>query len=240
MTKTIIEGLLHLILVSPLVWLGLKNKDAKALYVILVFSIYFILNRILLYLPLEFEYFKLINGNRNWTGKILAILGSILFLLLYRKFSLKDYFLTFKQKTNFRTKGILVVGTILIIQILSAYFFEPKMKWDLNFLSFQFLLPGIDEEIAFRGIMLGLLTKTLKIKNNFIHLPILITAILFGLAHGLFLTETFAISFKFAEFIWTFTFGIIWGWITIKSGSILLAIISHNFGNGFRSLIWMK
>jgi membrane protease YdiL (CAAX protease family) len=34
--------------------------------------------------------------------------------------------------------------------------------------------------------------------------------------------------------------GLIWGWITIRSGSILLALISHNLGNGMGNIIRMR
>ncbi|MBP7500508.1 MAG: CPBP family intramembrane metalloprotease, partial [Chryseobacterium sp.] len=40
-------------------------------------------------------------------------------------------------------------------------------------------------------------------------------------------------------FIQTGFAGYIWGWITIKSRSILLAILSHNFSNFFGTLSTM-
>ncbi|WP_409014428.1 type II CAAX prenyl endopeptidase Rce1 family protein [Algoriphagus sp. 4150] len=46
--------------------------------------------------------------------------------------------------------------------------------------------------------------------------------------------------FKFQPFFWSFLYGLIWGWITIKSGSILLALISHNLSNGIGNLIRMR
>jgi membrane protease YdiL (CAAX protease family) len=103
-------------------------------------------------------------------------------------------------------------------------------------------MPGIDEEIAFRGIMLGLLTKMLRPnpKFTFFHPAILVTGLLFGLAHGLLLTKSFELSFKSGPFISTMILGMIWGWMTMKSGSILLALISHNLGNVTNKLIQMR
>ncbi len=106
-------------------------------------------------------------------------------------------------------------------------------------------MPGINEEIAFRGIMLGLLLKTLKdkilvFKIPFISPPILVTSILFGLAHGFSLSKSYEIEFYLEPFLRTTIYGIIWAWITIKSGSILLALLSHNLNNGVGKLITMR
>lgn len=66
----------------------------------------FMMHGLLLYLPTDFESLRLTNGTWNWSGKIFAFLGSLLFLSLYRKFALKDYFLTFKQNKGFLKHGV--------------------------------------------------------------------------------------------------------------------------------------
>jgi membrane protease YdiL (CAAX protease family) len=69
---------------------------------------------------------------------------------------------------------------------------------------------------------------------------ILITAILFGFAHAFFLSESYGVDFRVYPFIRTMVLGLIWDWITIKSRSILLALISHNLGNVGDKLIRMR
>ncbi|WP_414601181.1 type II CAAX prenyl endopeptidase Rce1 family protein [Algoriphagus sp. NG3] len=54
------------------------------------------------------------------------------------------------------------------------------------------------------------------------------------------ITESYELVFHLAPFLWSSFYGLIWGWITIKSGSILLALISHNLGNGVGMLIKMR
>ena len=106
---------------------------------------------------------------------------------------------------------------------------------------FQLTMPGIDEEIAFRGIMLGLLIKILKPSSKtFFHPAIIITSLLFGMAHGLFLNESYELTFNSYPFFNTLIHGMIWGFVTIKSGSILLALISHNIGNVANQLVSMN
>ncbi|MFM8912278.1 MAG: type II CAAX prenyl endopeptidase Rce1 family protein [Flammeovirgaceae bacterium] len=49
--------------------------------------------------------------------------------------------------------------------------------------------------------------------------------------HGLVVTQSFELYFDVFSFLNSFVLGIIWGWLTIKSGSILLHLLSHNLFN---------
>lgn len=241
MTKIIAENLLKLIIVSPIIIFTLKNKKLETLKVLSAFVIFFLINQISINLPFISSELRISNWNSNWNwvGKIYTIIGSILFLILYRKYPLKDYFLTFKQENKFLIKGIFIIISLLIFKTTQT-FLAPTKPLNLETLFYQFSMPGIDEEIAYRGIMLGLLTKILKSKNLILNSPVWITAILFGFAHGLSLKTEFSISFNIQPFLRTLIYGLIWGWITIKSGSILLAFISHNLGNGIGNIIRMR
>ncbi len=139
---------------------------------------------------------------------------------------------------------IIFLAQIVITTVMTSTF-ETKEKWDINTILFQLTAPGISEEIAYRGIMLGLLFKILKpniiiFKNNFGNPAILITAILFGFAHGLHLTNSYGIEFNMFSFFFTLSYGIFWGWLTIRSGSILLAMISHSLADGTYFIAKMK
>jgi membrane protease YdiL (CAAX protease family) len=241
MTKIIAENFLKLIIVSPIIIFTLKNKKLETLKVLSAFVIFFLINQISINLPFISSELQISNWNSNWNwvGKIYTIIGSILFLIFYRKYPLKDYFLTFKQENKFFKKGVLIIISLLIFKTTLMFFAPTKLlNWETLF--YQFSMPGIDEEIAYRGIMLGLLTKILKCKNLILNSSVWITAILFGFAHGLSLSKEFSIIFNIQPFLITMFHGLIWGWITIRSGSILLALISHNLGNGMGNIIRMR
>lgn len=236
MNRFIAENLLHLIITLPIVFITLKNRNQDTLKVLLTFFAYFFLNHLLIFIPIEYPVTRIGVSNWNWSGKLYAILGSIVFLAVYRKFPLRDYFLTFKQDKKFIFTGVGIIIFVLLIHSVYGYF-SPGRIFYLETLLFQFSMPGIDEEIAYRGIMLGLLLKVVKSKNIFLNPAIWTTALLFGMAHGLFLIENFELAFHLTPFLWSLFYGLILGWITIKSGSILFALISHNLGNGVGILI---
>lgn len=238
MTRVILEHILHLIMVLPIVLFTMRTRNLESFKVLLAFSIFFMLNSILLYLPIEFNELRIIDGKWNWTGKIFSIFGAVIFLLVYRKLQLKDYFLTFKQHKKNLKKGILIISVIFLVSTILNFTFNSSKAWNTETILYQLTMPGINEEIAYRGILLGLLVKTLK-NYTFFNPAILITAILFGMAHGLFLNNDFELVFKTQAFFETMIMGIIWAWVTIKTGSILLALISHNLGNVSGKLISM-
>ena len=241
MINSIIEHIIHLIIVLPIIFLTMKNKKKESLKILLAFSIFFLLNSTLLFLPLKFEELRIIGGNWNWNGKIFAVLGSIIFLLFYRKFELKDYHLTLNQNKKFFKKGVVIISALLLIQIVMGLIYNSPKELYAETIIFQLTMPGIDEEIAFRGIMLGLLIKILKPSSKtFFHPAIIITSLLFGMAHGLFLNESYELTFNSYPFFNTLIHGMIWGFVTIKSGSILLALISHNIGNVANQLVSMN
>ncbi len=240
MKSTFIELALHLAIVLPIILLTLTNRKGETLKIVAVFALYFLMHGLLLYLPTEFESLRLTNGNWNWSGKLYAILGSLLFLSLYRKFALKDYFLTLKQNKAFLKHGVIAIFVILVVKGLFNVLYLSPSDWDLETLLFQATMPGLDEEIAFRGIMLGLLTKILKSpKQTILHPAIYVTALLFGMAHGLHLGDSLQLSYNISSMVITALLGVAWAWMTLKSGSILLALVSHNLGNVTSQMISM-
>lgn len=112
--------------------------------------------------------------------------------------------------------------------------------FDFETLAFQLTMPGIDEEIMFREVLLGLLLNALKDKISILGNPgILLTAILFGFLHALTLDKDYSISFEPIYFLQTGFGGYVWAWVAMKSRSILLPILSHVFANFFAALVAM-
>ncbi|MCB0497046.1 MAG: CPBP family intramembrane metalloprotease [Cyclobacteriaceae bacterium] len=236
---------IELLVIAPIIYFGLYRIKVKW-RLLLLFVIFFMLNQILLELPRQFSEFSFTGGSWNWSGKIYAIIGSIVFYFLFRKdFSANDFF-TLKQKKGSLKTNTLITAVIGMVAIAISFFLFGKSEPKPETLFFQLTMPGFDEEIAFRGIMLGLLATLLKDrlklgKISFGNPAVLITAILFGLVHSLHIDKNGSISQNWIYFAQTFLLGWIWGWMTIKSRSILMALVSHNLTNTLGTLTtWIK
>lgn len=225
----------YLILVSPIL-IFCRNKSNKNLPSIFIFIAFVLFNAFLLGLPGTFPNLKFgLDLSWNWFGKLYAIFGSILFLLVYKKQSPKDLFITLKQNPVSLKASLIITGLVIILSI-GLGLLGGKKDFNLETLMFQLTMPGFDEEIAFRGIMLGLLIPVLndKITVGKIKLgnpAVLVTALLFGFVHSLFITKEFNIDINLVTLISTGFYGYILAWLTKKSGSILFPIIIHNLGN---------
>lgn len=239
MQKILLEILLHLGIVLPFAILFLKEKSWVNYKRLMVFALVFIVHTLIVFLPSLFDFFKIIDGSWNWNGKILSILWGVSAFFIFRKyFSANNYFTLKQDKTGSR-KAFL--GALAIVILSGAlFYFMGSSDFDLETLAFQLLMPGLDEEIVYRGILLGLLMSSLKSKFYFLGNPsVLLTSILFGLIHALKLNAQLEISFDPFYFLYTGIAGYVWGWITIKSRSILFAMLSHSLAAFFGSFISM-
>ncbi|MFM8912552.1 MAG: hypothetical protein ACKOE6_06455, partial [Flammeovirgaceae bacterium] len=107
MIHVILGAIINLFIISPFVILTLNDKKRKTSVILVAFGLFYLINTILLYLPIEFKHLRIIDGAWNWTGKIYAISGSFIFVLLHSRLSLelKDYHLTLNQHRDFILKG---------------------------------------------------------------------------------------------------------------------------------------
>lgn len=241
MIKYVALAVIELLIIAPIIFLSIKNSK-KHWQLVLFFAVFFLLNQVLLVLPKQYEVLRLVDGNWNWSGKLLAIIGSIVFYYLFRSKFRENDFLTLVQKQGSVKPTVVVTLLVLIVGLLSAYFLFGQSGLSMETLGFQLTMPGIDEEIAFRGIMMGLLISALKPnitfgKINLGNPSVWITAILFGLIHALNFGDSWRLTMDWIYFSYTFLLGCIWGWMVIKSRSILMPLISHNSTNFFGSLI---
>ncbi|MHC5310980.1 CPBP family intramembrane glutamic endopeptidase [Myroides sp. LJL116] len=239
MTKILFEAILQVIILLPFAFILLRERSKINIQRLFIFTITFVVYQVALVLPRINASFDFIESSWNWDGKIYGIICGVLAYLLFRKYFRENDFFTLKQnKKNFRPALFGAVAIVLLSTI--AWFILGKSDFNIETLAFQISLPGIDEEIMFRGVLLGLLATSLKDRIKFLGNPsVLLTAILFGFTHGLTLSEDYSIDFELLYFLQTGFAGYIWGWITIKSRSILLAILSHNFSNFFGTLSTM-
>jgi len=244
MTEAILSSIIELLIISPIIFLFIDKNTNNKWSLIILFYLFYIINQCLTTLPTSFPFFDFIHGNWNWSGKIYATISSIIFYFVFKKHFCKNDFTTLKQQKGSLKYSILVIISLVFLVVISTYVFTPTTSLNYETLAFQLTMPGIDEEFAFRGIMLGILTtllaKKIIIKNINIGSPATwITAILFGLIHGLALNSNLAIQMNWLSFINTFGIGLLYGWITLKSKSFLMSTLSHNSYNFLLSLTQM-
>ena len=236
--------LLYLAIVLPIILISAKDIK-KGRKVLVLFITFFILNQMLLVIPWHIR--ELAIGDQwNWSGKLIAIIGSIIFYRIFRSDFKEHDFFTLKQKPGSVKPNIILTLFLVLIVVAMGIFLYGTDEPDLETFFFQLGMPSLDEEFAFRGIMLGLLCTALKpnLKIGPVNLgnpAIILTAVLFGLVHSLHMNSSWELSQDWLYFSYTFAYGLALGWMTIKSGSILVPIMSHILSNEIGTMIpWLK
>lgn len=243
MLQSIAINFIYLALLLPIILLVVNRNIANWKKSIGLFCLYFLLYKIALLIPINIEWMQIDGLNWNWLGKILAITLSLTFYHLFKQNLGQELFVNAKPQKEFIKSSIILLVVVSVISIMEGILFYNQ-KWDTETLLFQLTVPGIDEEIAYRGIIVGLfssfMSKQISFKKIVIHHPsIWIAGILFGLIHALQFDKQWNLAFDLFYFIKTFLLGLIWGYMTIKTKSILLSIISHNLSNTLANFIGM-
>ncbi|MCU0434226.1 MAG: CPBP family intramembrane metalloprotease [Bacteroidia bacterium] len=239
MLKSFLELLIHLAVVLPLALWLMKDRSRKNYLRLGLFSVLYLINQLALSLPYYVPAFDFIGANWNWDGKILGILTGVISVLLFKNYFSENYFLTLKQERSNVKVTVITAAALTVFSIVLTYFMG-RSDWDNETLFFELTMPSTEEELMFRGVLLALLLSTLKPQIRFLGNPsVLITAVLFGFVHAFRLNTDYSLSFEPLFFLMTGLGGYIWGWITWKSRSILLAWLSHNFCNFFGTLVTM-
>ncbi|QWX85401.1 CPBP family intramembrane metalloprotease [Cellulophaga sp. HaHaR_3_176] len=232
--------LLWLLIISPLFIIAyIKSEKTEFKYVV-VFVVYFLLDCYLN--SLDFMKVVLPDLRWNWDGKISSLLLSLTFILFNSKEIKKD--IGFTTSFNRRTKlGVLIFIGFLIFDFIFKFIAFPKGgEFDLESFIFQATMPGLTEEILYRGIYLWLLSKAFVSSKMIKGVPFgwsfIIVTVLFGVAHGIILTESFEIHYDIATIVYLTLISSFSLTVLRKfSGNLILPILGHNVINMMNFLI---
>jgi membrane protease YdiL (CAAX protease family) len=191
---------------------------------------------------------KLLAGLQwNWTGKIVAI-AVMAAAYAYLPRSIKTEVGLFARPKPPEWRSVLGVSLFTVLffagchALVSFAFALPCIKPSAETLAFQATLPGLDEELAFRGILLAVLVaafgepwKIAGIALGWGALPIIL---FFGFAHGFDIAASHPPPIFIAvTMVITAVMGALLLWIKERTGSIWIAVIVHNLANVIAHLI---
>ena len=168
----------------------------------------------------------------NWQGKLMALAASLAIAAL-PAFGWRNAGLTFIQAPGSLRSSIpvalLYCGFFLV---LAAAF--PNGETDGEHLAFQLSMPGLEEELFYRGILLLALDRAFAGRVRFLGIDwgwgAILSSLLFGMTHAFGYSDG---RFSLDVMILALTAlpSLIAVWLRARTGSLVLPVFLHNFGN---------
>jgi hypothetical protein len=98
-------------------------------------------------------------------------------------------------------------------------------------------MPALNEELVYRGCLLGILNKLLPQKINLLGAWMgwgaVVTSLLFSLLHGFGFNNDLSIYIDAIALRNSFVSGFIFAWLRERSGSLLMPVIAHGMEDFF-------
>lgn len=173
----------------------------------------------------------------SWTGKLLATAG-LLAVAALPWFGLRRSGVTLRQAPG---AGMAWgVFALLAVAIFALAFVYRDGAEDLETILFQWTMPGIEEELFYRGLLLLALNEALDSGKRHLFAGIgwggLVSCVAFGLGHALFWRNG-GLSFDAMAFAMTGGPALLLVWFRTRTGSLLLPVVAHNVVNGAFTLM---
>lgn len=177
-----------------------------------------------------------LGGDWNWTGKALALAAT---LAVASGLGWTRVGLTLAQRPGSLKAAIPValVYCLFFLAIALAFPSDPPSGEDV---AFQLTMPGFEEEPFYRGILLLALDQAFRGRVRFLGVDwgwgAVLSCFAFGLAHALGYADG-AFSFDPLTMALTALPSFIAVWLRYRTGSLLLPVLLHNFGNAIGLLL---
>jgi membrane protease YdiL (CAAX protease family) len=237
MNTIILLTIIGIILCVP----GFLRKNDSRKY-LLFFIVFFFIDQFLTR-NIYFPEFMTIGTTWNWTGKIASALFSLIVILILRKKFQIDFAFTLKQRKGSLKPTLITVGILVTIGVIVLWLFSSKGNPTLETHLFQLTMPGIAEELAFRGLFLGLLNNVFKKSHRILGAEIswgvVVTSLLFGLWHGIGFDNASNFYFNIEPILMTLMAGFVLAWLRERTGSLLIPVLFHNLINELGNIIML-
>jgi membrane protease YdiL (CAAX protease family) len=174
----------------------------------------------------------LVDSSWNWQGKLLALIATPALAAL-PAFGWRRVGLTLEHAPGSLKASMPVVALYCAFFLALALAFpnDPPTGEDI---AFQLTMPGLEEEPFYRGLLLFALYRAFTGRVRLLGVDwgwgAVLSCLLFGLAHSFGWSDG-QFSFDPLTMALTALPSFIAVWVALRTGSLLLPILMHNFGN---------
>lgn len=233
--------LLWILLIAPIIVIACFKSEKTNLKYLGFFILYFLAD---VFLQTSGKQLIDLDLKFNWAGKILSLILGLIIIFSVSKEERIEIGFTFKTNSPASLKfGLLVFFGFTLFDIIFKLILFPKGNpFDLETFLFQATMPGLTEEILFRGISLWLLDKAFAPTWNYRGIKFgwafVIVTVLFGVSHGAVLDQDLHLKFDVITMLYlTLISSLSVGILRQFSGNLIYSILGHNTINLINAVI---
>lgn len=181
----------------------------------------------------------------NFCGKVASIVVALLIvrhLVKTGRLTTQEFGLTWRQAPG---TGLALVTVVLpYVLAIAAYNMlghGPFKMPSTEKLIFQATMPGLAEELVYRGMLLALFdrifTARFKLLGAEMGYGAIVTSLIFGALHGVTLGPHWALHLSITRIAFTGSVGFCLAWMRARSQSLVLPVVMHNVTNLIANLV---
>lgn len=216
---------------------GLRKAAARAWMPLIILIA--LLDNFVTQLPLMSERLQFAGSHWNWSGKLLNLAAMLLaanWLCATRRLTAADIGLTLRQAPGTgRALLTVIVPYLALLVALTATLLGSDTPPARETLAYEATLPGLAEELSYRGVQLALFNKLFARRFQVLGAQIgygaIAISIVFGLLHGAGFDNHFHLQFSPLVALFTGLIGFVLAWLRERTSSLVLPVIVHNATN---------
>ena len=170
----------------------------------------------------------------NWFGKTLSVAGTVAMLYFLPRVGFRAAGLTWKQNKGSLGPVIQTGGLVLLFTTGGAFVAASSPDTSAEHLLWQATMPGLDEELFMRGLVLLLFHqafgKGLNVMGADTGWGFWLAVAIFGLIHGV-TVQGGELAVNLLAILGTGFMGFVLTWMRERTGSLVIPIVFHNISN---------
>jgi hypothetical protein len=175
----------------------------------------------------------------NWQGKAMALALSLGIASL-GVFGWRRAGLTLRHKVGSLRPALIGLGIYCLFFLAIALAFDNGSA-STETIAFQLTMPGLEEEIFYRGLLLLALNEAFRGRVQWLGVGwgwgAILSSLVFGLAHAFSYSADAGFAVEPIYLTLTAIPSLLGVWLRERTGSLLMPIIAHNFGNAITLLV---
>lgn len=220
--------LITVVVVAPCVWRATRRQSGDVVAVqprllavaALLFLAYFLVHRAPGLAALDDLQFA-------WQGKMVVIVAMAALVAMWARLSPSAVGLTLPGWSGW-WPVLVVTATAVPVAVLATAGGQELPRLTTETILFQATMPSVEEELLWRGVLWVLVLQALPQTRRFggQGWALLATTVSFGVPHGLVVDN--GLTLDIPVLVFTSLWGLLLGWIRIRSGSVLPAMVAHS------------